>query len=71
MESKIKDLLYMIIIMLFVVVIIGYPVMMLWNYCLVPALTIAKPVGFLQSVGLVTLFSLMYVKYAKNETNKK
>ena len=71
MESKIKDLLYMIIIMSFVVTVIGYPAMVLWNYCLVPALTIVKPIGFLQSIGLVTLFSLMFVKYAKNETNKK
>lgn len=71
MKTKIKDLLYMVIIMSLVVIVIGYPVMMLWNYCLVPALTIAKPIGFFQSIGLVALFSLIFVKYTKNETSKK
>ena len=71
MESKIKDLLYIVAIMLIVVAIIGYPIMLLWNYCLVPALTIAKPVGFLQAIGITTLFSLMFLKYNKDDKKQK
>ena len=71
MESKIKDLLYIVAIMLILVAIIGYPIMLLWNYCLVPALTIAKPVGFLQAIGITTLFSLMFLKYNKDDKKQK
>ena len=71
MESKIKDLLYIVAIMLIIVAIIGYPIMLLWNYCLVPALTIAKPVGFLQAIGITTLFSLMFLKYNKDDKKQK
>ena len=46
-------------------------IMLLWNYCLVPALTIAKPVGFLQAIGITTLFSLMFLKYNKDDKKKK
>ena len=40
--------------------ILSLPVMWLWNDCLVPAVTILKPVGWLQAWGISILCSFLF-----------
>ncbi len=56
-------------ILAFVVVILGavalsfllsYPLMLLWNWCLVPAVTTLKEVGWLQMWGIVFLLNCLF-----------
>jgi hypothetical protein len=56
-------------ILAFVVVILGavalsfllsYPLMLLWNLCLVPAVTTLKEVGWLQMWGIVFLLNCLF-----------
>lgn len=39
--------------------IVSYPVMLLWNYCLVPAVTGLNQIGWLQAWGLLILSGLL------------
>jgi hypothetical protein len=39
---------------------LGYPIMILWNSCLVPAVVGVKEITWLQSVGVMVLFSLLF-----------
>jgi hypothetical protein len=48
--------------------ILGYPTMLLWNYCLVPAVDGTHEIGFLQAIGLNFLFSILFKASAKSET---
>lgn len=45
---------------LFVTFLLAYPLMLLWNGCLVDAITIAKPVGWLQMWGIAFLFGCLF-----------
>ncbi len=39
--------------------ILSYPIMLLWNACVVEAITIAKPITWLQAWGLSILIKLL------------
>ena len=45
---------------LFVGFLLAWPVMMLWNGCLVDAVTIVKPIGWLQAWGIAVLASFLF-----------
>lgn len=40
--------------------VLSLPVMWLWNSCLVPAVTVANEIGWLQAWGLSLLTSLLF-----------
>lgn len=40
--------------------LMSYPVMLLWNGCLVPAVTFCNEITWLQAFGLVMLFSMLF-----------
>ena len=44
----------------FISILMAWPTQLLWNYSLVPAVTFAKPIGFLQAVGLNILTSILF-----------
>jgi hypothetical protein len=46
---------------------LALPVMLLWNYCLVPAVNGVNEVTWLQSWGIMVLFSFLF----KNSTTVK
>lgn len=50
--------------------ILGYPTMLLWNDCLVPAVDGIHEIGFLQAIGLNFLFSILFKSNAKGETKE-
>jgi len=41
-------------------IIMAWPTQILWNYCLVPAVTFAKTIGFWQAFGLNFLASIFF-----------
>jgi hypothetical protein len=41
-------------------VLLGYPVMLLWNYCLVGAIDGVNEIGFFQAIGLNLLASILF-----------
>jgi len=47
-------------------VLLGYPVMLLWNYCLVGAIDGINEIGFFQAIGLNLLTSILF----KTSVNK-
>ena len=40
--------------------LMSWPVMMLWNGCLVDAVSVVKPIGWLQAYGITILASLLF-----------
>jgi hypothetical protein len=59
MEALIKALV-LFVVALILGILLSWPAMMLWNGCLVPAVTFAKPIGWMQAWGLMILFNLMF-----------
>jgi hypothetical protein len=45
---------------LFVSLLLAWPVMLLWNGCLVPAVDGVKPIGWLQAWGLQFLINMLF-----------
>jgi hypothetical protein len=59
-----KDIAQAFFMVVGIVVVLGllfsYPVMLLWNGCLVPAVDGAKEIGWLQAWGLMILFGILF-----------
>ena len=45
---------------LFLSFVLAWPVMVLWNQCLVPAMDGVKEIGWLQAWGLQFLFNILF-----------
>lgn len=45
---------------LFISFLFSFPAMLLWNYCLVPAVPVVQEVGWLQMWGLSILFNFLF-----------
>lgn len=54
-------------VVVFLSFLLSYPLMLLWNGCLVGAVTIVKPVTWLQMWGVSILLGLLF----KNSTSSK
>lgn len=54
-----------------IAIIMAWPVQLLWNGCLVPAVTFANPIGFWQALGLNVLVSLLFGSKVSNSNNSK
>lgn len=46
--------------------LLAYPFMLMWNYSVVAALTIANPIGYWQSFWLMMLIGLFVTSKGKN-----
>lgn len=53
-----------------IAVIMAWPVQLLWNGCLVPAVTFANPIGFWQALGLNVLVSILFGSKVSNNNSK-
>jgi hypothetical protein len=58
-----------IALIIFAAVILAWPVQLLWNGCLVPAVDGIHTIGFWQAMGLNFLFSILFK--ASKSTDKK
>ena len=54
---------------LFVSFLLSWPVMELWNGCLVPAVDGVKPIGWLQAWGLQFLINMLFKVSIVNKKN--
>jgi energy-coupling factor transporter transmembrane protein EcfT len=59
-SAKLTVALFLIGLVLFISFLISWPVMMLWNGCLVGAIDSVKEIGWLQSWGISILFGLLF-----------
>lgn len=50
----------LVIVALAIGFLMSYPVMLLWNGCLVPAVTVLQPVTWLQAWGIVVVCSFLF-----------
>jgi len=48
-----------IIVLLICFGLFGWLIQILWNECLVPAVSICQPISFFQSIGLICLLHLL------------
>lgn len=53
-----------------IAVIMAWPVQLLWNGCLVPAVTFANPIGFWQALGLNMLVTILFGSKVSNNNSK-
>jgi hypothetical protein len=49
-----------IAVLLFLSFLLSWPVYMLWNGCLVDAVTVVKPIGWLQAWGITILAAFLF-----------
>ena len=49
--------------------VLAYPVMLVWNSALVPALTIVKPIGWIQAWGILVLTGVLFKSNAADTKN--
>lgn len=71
--GKLTAFLFAIIAILAIIalyaIITAFPIMLLWNYCLIPAIPGIKTITFLQALGLKVLFTLLI--YVSNNSDKR
>lgn len=68
--EKLGTALGVIVLLLIVAVLLAFPIMWLWNNCLVPAMPLAlAKIGFWQALGIKILFGLL--SYSSSQTSKK
>ena len=60
MKETIGHILFVFLLIIVVGLIISWPVMMLWNECLVGAISVANPISWLQAWGIMVLFGLLF-----------
>ena len=49
--------------------LLSLPVYWLWNGCLVDAVTICKPITWLQALGITVLFSFLFKSSSSSSSN--
>ena len=73
MDSSTKTALLAALVELVIGILMGlvlaFPIMLVWNAALVPALTIVKPISWLQAWGIMVLFGVLFKSDGFN-TNK-
>jgi hypothetical protein len=60
MNSNITSVITVLLLTVLLCVLLSLPVMLLWNYCLVPAVTGVNEIGLLQALGLSMLSALLF-----------
>ena len=67
--EKVGEFLGVVAIALIVIFVLAFPVMFLWNHCLVPAVNGINAIGFWQALGLMIL-AIVLVKTSINTKSK-
>ena len=60
----------LLITLILLALLVSYPVMLLWNSCLVPAIPVLAPVSWLQMFGIQVLFSLLVPRASVDRSSK-
>lgn len=67
MKEKIAAYLVVILALLLLSFLLSYPLMLLWNSCLVPAVTTLKEVSWLQMWGIALLIGMLFKTTVSNK----
>ena len=59
MREALSTVVFMVTMFVVLSLLMSYPLMLLWNGCLVPAVTVVREVGWLQMWGISVLVGLM------------
>lgn len=59
MEKTLGTILAVIFVAALISIIVAFPIMWLWNVCLVPAIPMLAKITFWQALGIKFLFSLL------------
>ena len=57
----------LLVAMLIIDLLLSFPVMWLWNGALVPALTIAKSIGYWQAFSILILSQILFRTHSSNK----
>jgi hypothetical protein len=60
MREVISTILFTMLVIVVIGLIVSWPLMMLWNYCLVGAIVGVNPIGWLQAWGILILSGLLF-----------
>jgi hypothetical protein len=60
MKEVIGAILFAFLLIIVIGLVISWPVMMLWNGCLVGAVAGINPIGWLQAWGILILFGMLF-----------
>ena len=69
--EKIFLLVGIIAVLVFISFLLSWPTMMLWNYCLVPAVSGIKEVEWTQAWGIQILAGILFGKTSISKDSKK
>lgn len=67
MVEVIGDFVIKLVVALILDLILSYPIMLLWNGCLVPAISGVNQIGWMQALGLGVLVALMVPRGMKKK----
>jgi len=67
MQTYITAFIGLVLVLVLVSFLLAWPVMELWNQCLVPAVDGVKEIGWMQAWGIQFLFGILF----KTTVNKK
>lgn len=68
MTEKIAAYVVVILALLMLSFLLSYPLMLLWNQCLVPAVTTLKEVSWLQMWGIAVIIGLLFKTYIPSKS---
>jgi hypothetical protein len=58
--EKVGELFGLAAIGLAIIFVLAFPVQLLWNYCLVPAINGINAIGFWQALGIMVLANVLF-----------
>jgi hypothetical protein len=61
-------ILFGFLVILVLGLLLSFPVMLLWNACLVPAIPAIMEIGWLQAWGILVLFGILFKPNASNNS---
>lgn len=65
--EKLGYFIVIVVVILAAILLFAYPMMLLWNGCLVPAISGVHAVTYWQMVGLKLLFALLFANYSASK----
>lgn len=62
-----KTIASLLVLAVLIALFVAYPIMLLWNSCLVPAVTVVNEIGYWQALGIYVLCNALFkVKLEKS-----
>lgn len=67
MKASLSSVGFILIVALMIGFLLSYPVMLLWNGCLVGAIVGVNPITWLQSWGILVLFGFLFKSHVSTK----